>query len=458
MFSKETYINRREQLKKTVGSGLLLFIGNEESGMNYTDNAYRFRQDSSFMYYFGLSFASLYAVIDIDEDKEIIFGDELTIDDIVWMGTEPTLRERSLTVGITEVRPTTDLKKYLDQATAKGQKVHYLPSYRPEHQVKLFHLLGIAPGSEMPSIPMIRAIVDMRNHKTNEEIAEIDKACTITAKMHIAAMKELRIGMKEYEMAAIIEATAKSNGYPLSFPTIATVCGQTLHNHIHTNIVKEGDMLLVDAGCETPMGYAGDMSSTIPAGKRFSSRQKEIYDIQVAAHMNAVHALKPGVPFKDIHKLACRTIFEGLKALGLTKGDPDEAVEVGAHAMFFPCGLGHMMGLDVHDMENLGEVWVGYNGQSKSTMFGYKSLRLARPLEPGFVLTIEPGIYFIPELIDYWRSEHKFMDFINYDKLETYKDFTGLRNEEDYVITKDGARRLGNLYVPVYADEVEAIR
>lgn len=458
MFAKEIYIDRRTQLKKTIGSGLLLFLGNEESGINYADNTYRFRQDSSFLYFFGLNFAGLSAVIDIDEDKEIVFGHELTIDDIVWMGTQPTLHEKAQRIGVDHTLPTAELKKYVKKAIDKRQPVHYLPTYRPEHQVKLFHLLNVKPGTERPSVPFIRAIVEMRNHKRAEEIAEIDRACDVTAQMHTAAMKTLQIGMKEYEVTAVIEAVAQQNGCPLAFPTIATVCGQTLHNHTHIHSVKEGDMLLVDAGAETPMGYAGDMSSTIPAGKQFSDRQREIYDIQVAAHQAAVTALKSGVPFEDIHKLACRTLFDGLKAVGLTKGDAHEAVEAGAHAMFFPCGLGHMMGLDVHDMENLGEVWVGYNGQPKSTVFGLKSLRLARPLEPGFVLTIEPGIYFIPELIDYWKAEHRFTDFINYEKLETYKDFTGLRNEEDYLITETGARRLGHIYVPLTADEVEALR
>lgn len=457
MFAEETYVNRRDCLKKSLGSGLLLFLGNEESGMNYEDNTYPFRQDSTFLYFFGLSYSGLSAVIDIDEDREIIFGNELTIDHIVWMGTQPTLREKAQQVGIKETLPTVELRKYVEKAAVKGQVIHYLPTYRAEHQVKLFDLLGVKPGTEQPSVPFIRSIVNLRNYKTAEEIIEIERACNVTADMHITAMKTVRIGMKECEVAAALEAVAHANGCSLSFPTIATVCGQTLHNHYYGNVVKAGDMLLVDAGAETEMGYAGDMSSTICAGKTFTTRQKEIYDIQVASHLAAVHALKPGVPFKEVYELSCRVICEGLKDLGLMKGDPAEAVAAGAHAMFFPCGLGHMMGLDVHDMENLGEVWVGYDGQPKSTQFGRKSLRLARPLEPGFVLTIEPGIYFIPELIDYWKAEKRFVDFINYDKLETYRDFTGLRNEEDYLITETGARRLGKK-IPLTTEEVEALR
>jgi Xaa-Pro aminopeptidase len=457
MFAKETYTTRRNSLKKSLGTGLLLFLGNEESGMNYEDNTYHFRQDSTFLYFFGLPYAGLAAIIDVDEDKEIIFGDELTMDHIVWMGIQPALCEKAQRVGVTETRPAADLKKYLEKAVAKRQVIHYLPVYRAEHRLKLLDWLDIKLGMEQPSVPFIRGVVNMRNYKTAEELVEIERACNVTADMHITAMKVLRIGMKEWEVVAALEAVAQANGCGFSFPTIATVCGQTLHNHYHGHTVKSGDMLLVDAGAETEMGYAGDMSSTICADKTFTIRQKEVYDIQVAAHTAAVRALKPGVPFKEVYELSCRVICEGLKGLGIMKGDPAEAVAVGAHAMFFPCGLGHMMGLDVHDMENLGEVWVGYDGQPKSTQFGRKSLRLARPLEPGFVLTIEPGIYFIPELIDYWKAEKRFKDFINYDKLESYRDFTGLRNEEDYLITEDGARLLGKK-VPFTTEEVEALR
>lgn len=457
MFVKETYIKRREELKRSVGSGILLFLGNEEVGMNYTDNTYRFRQDSTFLYFFGLNYAGLSAIIDIDNDREIVFGNELTIDDIVWMGTQPTLKEKAHSIGIDQTRPVVELKQYLEDALEKGQTVHYLPVYRAEHAVKLSGLLGIRMGVQYPSVPFIRSVVNLRNHKTEEEIAELERACDVTADMHVTAMRTARAGMKEYEVAAALEAVAQANGCFISFPTIATVNGQTLHNHYHGNTIKDGDMVLIDAGAETEMGYCGDMSSTVCAGNRFSSRQRDIYDIQVAAHLAAVQALRPGTAFSDVYDLSCRTICEGLKGLGLMKGDPAEAVAAGAHAMFFPCGLGHMMGLDVHDMENLGEVWVGYDGQPKSTQFGRKSLRLARPLEPGFVLTIEPGIYFIPELIDLWRSEGRFKDFINYSQVETFKDFGGIRNEEDYLITETGARRLGKK-IPLTAEEVEAMR
>lgn len=457
MFDKEIYRKRREELKKKVGSGLLLFFGNDDSGVNYEDNTYPFRQDSTFLYFFGQPYAGLNAIIDIDNDKEIIFGDELSIDHIVWMGNQPTIHEKASQAGISDTRPTSELATYLSKAKASGQTIHYLPPYRDTHRLRLYELLGVQPHADKPSVDFIKAVVDLRNHKQPEEIVEIEKACNVTADMHIEATKVVREGMYEYEVAAALEAVAQRNGYPLSFPTIATVNGQTLHNHIHVNVVKPGDMFLVDAGAETPEGYAGDMSSTICAGKKFTDRQKSVYDIQVASHLAAVDLLRPGKPFKEVYEEAARVICSGMKDLGIMKGDPAEAVEAGAHAMFFPCGLGHMMGLDVHDMENLGEVWVGYGGEPKSTQFGRKSLRLARPLEEGFVLTIEPGVYFIPELIDYWGAEKRFADFIDYAELNKWRDFGGIRNEEDYLITADGARRLGKK-IPLTTEEVEALR
>ena len=454
MFSKDTYIARRAKLKQTVGSGLLLFLGNDESGMNYAYNTYQFRQDSTFLFFFVIQYSGLSAIIYFDNDREIIFGDELTIDAIVWMGTQPTLKEKSEAAGIKEVRPFKEIEAYLKSAQQKGQQIHYLPTYRAEHLLKLFAWLGVMPGTEQPSVPFILGVVNQRNYKSAEEIAEIEKACVVTADMHLAAMRTVRPGIRESEVAAVVAEAAFKHNYELSFPIIATVNGQTLHNHDHSNLIKPGDMLLLDAGAETEMGYAGDMSSTMPADKKFTQRQRDVYDIQVAAHEAAVAALRPGIKFVDVYEKSCAVIMEGMKSLGFAKGDPMEAVKAGAHAMFMPCGLGHMMGLDVHDMENLGEVYVGYNGQPKSTQFGRKSLRLGRELEPGFVLTIEPGIYFIPELIDLWRSEHKFTEFLNYDKLETYKDFSGIRNEEDYLITEDGARLLGKK-IPLHAEDVE---
>lgn len=365
MFGKETYVQRRALLKKKLGSGVLLFLGNDECGLNYESNTFRYRQDSTFLYYFGLPFAGLSAIIDIDDEKEIIFGDELTIDDIVWMGVQPTLKEKSERVGVTRTLPSVEIVNYLHQCVQKGKSIHYLPPYRAEHKLKLMDWLGIPPVRQEGSVPFIRAVVEQRNHKSAEEIVEIEKACDVTADMHITAMKVLRPGMKEFEVVAAMEAVAAAAGCELSFATIATINGQTLHNHYHGNTVKSGDLFLIDAGAETEMGYAGDMSSTIPADKKFTTRQREVYEIQNAMHLESVKALRPGIPYMDVYDLSARVMVEGLKGLGLMKGNADDAVREGAHALFYPHGLGHMMGLDVHDMENLGELWVGYNGRTE---------------------------------------------------------------------------------------------
>lgn len=457
MFAKETYVQRRAILKQALGSGLLLFLGNDDQGLNYEDNAFRYRQDSTFLYYFGLSAAGLSAIIDIDNNREIIFGDELTIDHIVWMGVQPTLHDKASLVGISDVRPSAQLKTYLQEAQQKKQTIHYLPTYRSEHTLKLLDLLGLLPAQQIASIPFIRAIVAQRNIKSEEEIAEIEKACNVTADMHLAAMKFIRPGMYEYEVVAELNRVAQMNNCDLSFPTIATINGQTLHNHYYGNQIKPGDLFLIDAGAELPNGYCGDMSSTIPADKTFTSRQRAIYEIQNAMHKASVEALRPGIPYMEVYDISAKVMIEGLKDLGLMKGNAEDAVREGAHALFYPHGLGHMMGLDVHDMENLGEVWVGYDGQPKSTQFGRRSQRLAIPLQPGFVHTVEPGIYFIPELMDLWCGQKKFTEFINYDKVEEYRTFGGIRNEEDYLITETGARRLGK-YIPLTPDEVEAMR
>ena len=457
MFAKEIYIRRRQQLKETLKSGLLLFLGNDECGMNYADNTYHFRQDSTFLYFFGSDYAGLAAVIDIDEDREIIFGNELTIDDIVWMGTQPTISEKSERVGIRETLPMGELKSYLERAAAKGQAIHYLPPYRGDHKLWLQDLLGLAPAeiAAKSSVPFIRAVVDQRNYKSVEEIAQIEEAVNISVEMHVTAMRMARPGIKESEIAAAVTEVAMRDGGNLSFPVIATINGQTLHNHCHSNVLQEGQLFLLDAGAENAMHYAGDLTSTMPVSGRFTEQQRMVFDINHRAYTAAVNALRPGVAFRDVHLTAMTEICRGMKELGLMKGDPAEAANIGAYALFMPCGLGHMMGLDVHDMENLGEVYVGYNGQPKSTQFGFKSLRLARPLEPGFVFTVEPGIYFIPELIDKWRAEKQFTDFICYDKLDAWKDFGGIRNEEDYLITADGSRHLGE-NKPCTTEEIEA--
>lgn len=459
MFKKETYINRRNKLSNDIGKGILLFLGNNESPMNYADNTFHFRQDSTFLYFFGVSHPNLAAIIDCESGEEVVYGDDYTIDDIVWMGKQPTIADRFAGVGITKTNPAGKLADDLKKAKAQGRKIHFLPPYRTENKIKLFELLDIKPAQqkEASSLEFVKAVIAQRNYKTPEEIAEIEKAVDVTADMHTEAMKMLRPGMKESEVAAEVQRIAEAAGGHISFPVIATINGQTLHNHYHGNTAQSGQLFLLDCGAETEMGYAGDMSSTFPVDKKFTTRQKEIYQVALNAHEAAISMLKPGVPFREVYYESAREILRGLGAMGFFKGDVDEAVQLGVHAMFFPCGLGHMMGLDVHDMEDLGEQYVGYDNEPKSTQFGAKSLRLGRKLEPGFVLTIEPGIYFIPDLMDKWKAEKKFTDFLDYNKLEAYKDFGGCRNEEDFLITEDGCRLLGKP-IPKTIEDVERLR
>jgi len=443
MFAKEIYIGRREKLKAQFQTGKLLFLGNDECGINYADNTYFYRQDSTFLYYFGISKPDLIALIDIDEDKEYIFGDDATIDLIVWTGSQPRIEELAEQAGI---RHTGNLSEFRTKiAGFDHPSVRYLPPYRPEHILKLNDFLGysVEEASAKASRDFIVAVANQRNIKSKEEIEEIEKAVDVTADMHFAAMHYARAGMTEAQVTAKVHETAIAAGGNLSFPIIATINGQFLHNHYHGNTIKEGELFLLDAGYETPLGYAGDMSSTFPVSRKFTERQKDIYRITLDAHHKAIELAKPGVNFRDVHLHVGEVIFDGLKALGLTKGNTKEAVADGAHALFFPCGTGHLMGLDVHDMENLGEQIVGYGGVPKSTQFGLKSLRLGRELQPGFVLTIEPGIYFIPELIDHWESNHINAGFINFNEVNRYRDFGGIRNEEDILITGTGNRVLG---------------
>ena len=447
MFSKDIYIQRRQRLKKDIGSGIILLLGNEDSGMNYKDNCYRFRQDSSFLYFVGLDKPSLALVIDIDGDKEIIIGDEASIDDIVWMGTQPSLSELASKSGIETVKPVNDLEPIIQNAIASKQSIHFLPPYRPENSIRLSDLLSIPVKEikEKASVPLIKAIVAQRSIKSSEEVKEIDKAVNTSNEMHLAAMRYTKEGLRESEVAGIIEGIAISAGGNISYPVIYTVNGQTLHNHATSNVMKKGQLVLCDAGAETAMHYAGDLTRTFPVDKKFTAVQKEVYEIVLGAEQAAVKALAPGKYFRDIHFLASEYLVEGLKQMGLMKGDSREAVQQGAHALFFPCGLGHMMGLDVHDMEDLGEQYVGYTDElKKSTAFGLKSLRLGKALEPGFVLTVEPGIYFIPELIDRWQAEKKFTEFINYDKLVPFRNFGGARVEENFLITDSGYSLLGD--------------
>jgi Xaa-Pro aminopeptidase len=459
MFDSKLYIARREVLKSKIKDGIILFLGNDESPMNYPDNPYYFRQHSSFLYYFGIDRPSLAAVIDLESGEEMIFGDELTIDDIIWMGNIPTLSEICEKTGIHSVLPIVKLYTVLREAQASDRMIHFLPPYRPENKIKLLRLLNIRPDqfTQKSSEELVRVVISQREIKDNYEIAEIDKAVNWSVDMHEAAIRMVRPGMLEAQVAAeVTKISLEREGY-ISFPIIATVNGAVLHNHYHGNIVKEGQLFLLDAGAETPLHYAGDLTSTFPVSDKFTNQQSGIYQIVLDAHYGSASFLRPGITFKEVHFEASRILFEGLKSLGLVKGNTEEAIAEGAHALFFPHGLGHMMGLDVHDMEDLGEINVGYCGEAKSPQFGLRSLRLAKELKPGFVLTIEPGIYFIPELINLWKGEKRFEQFINYREVEKYMSFGGVRIEQNYLITETSFRLLGRKK-PMDISEIEMLR
>lgn len=459
MFNTQTYQARRNALRNEIKNGILLFTGNTESPMNYPANGYRFRQDSAFLYFFGLNQADLAGVIDLDEDKEILFGNDVDMDDIIWMGPQPTMKELGERVGIHDARPMKELDGYVEKARQKGRKVHFLPPYRGDTKIWLSELVGwpVHQLKNEASQELIKAVVKLRSIKSTEEIEIISKMVDVAGLMHTTAMKMAFPGIKEQEIAGTIEGIALAKAGPVSFPIILSMNGETLHNHHHHNILTEGRMMVVDAGCESDEYLlASDITRTVPVGGKFSHRQKEIYETVLRANMAAIDAIKPGILYRDVHMLAAKTIAEGLKAIGIMKGDTDEAVAQGAHAMFFPHGLGHMLGMDVHDLEGVGENNVGYDNEiQRSSQFGTAFLRLARRLQPGFVLTVEPGIYFIPALIDQWRAEGKFTDFINYDILETYKDFGGIRIEDDVLVTDTGSKVLGKP-IPKTVEEIEA--
>lgn len=458
MFEPSVYAERRKRLMSQIGSGLILFPGNDESPMNYPANTYPFRQDSSFLYFFGLAQPGWAGVIDADGGKEILFGDDIGLEDVIWMGHLPTVKERAALSGVGTTRPLAKLEAVLKQAKAKKRKVHFLPPYRAEGARKLAGWLGLPLQGvkAKASQALSRAVIAQRSVKSPAEVDEIELALDVTREMYLAAMAMVRPGIHEHDVMGRIEGIALGRGCRTAFPSIVTVNGQTLHNHGYHNVLSEGRLLVDDSGAEAPSGYASDITRTIPVSGRFTPRQKEVYEVVLEAQETAVRAIRPGVPYRDVHLAAARVVAGGLTALGLMKGDPAEAVRAGAHALFFPHGIGHMMGLDVHDMEDIGESLVGYTeGLKRSRQFGLAYLRLARELEPGFVVTVEPGVYFIPPLIDAWRKARKFAAFIDYEKVEGYRDFGGIRIEDDVLVTADGRRVLGRP-IPKTVAEVEA--
>ena len=458
MFSKETYVHRRETLKKLVKNGLIIFFGNNNSPANYPSNCYTFRQDSSFLYYFGQTREGLVGVIDIDNDKEYLIGDDIDIEDIGWYGSVDSVSDLAAQVGIMNSAPMKQLKPLTEKAQSKGQKIHFLPPYRFDIKIQIMDLLGIHPSQQKgrASMDLIMAVVKMRSAKEQQEIEEIERACAIGYKMHTTAMKLCKPGVTEQYIAGIIDGIANSHGSMVSFATILSQHGEIMHGNPSPNKLEEGRLMLCDAGAETNMNYCSDNTRTMPVGGKFTQRQLEIYQIVEACHDYTLKVAKPGVPWKEVHTNVCRLMTDKLKELGLMKGDTDEAVAAGAHAMFLPHGLGHMMGMDVHDMESLDQRYVGFDDEFQpSDQFGTNCLRMGRRLEENYIMTDEPGIYFIPALIDDWKASGHNAEFINFDLLETYKDFGGVRIEDDILITKDGCRFLGKERIPYHPHDVE---
>lgn len=458
MFKKEIYVKRRNILRSKVKSGLILMPGNREAPYNYPSNTYHFRQDSTFLYYFGLNHADMVGVIDIDADTDCIYANDYTIDDIIWMGDQPTVRQSAAEVGVGSTYPLRELYAVIANAIAAGRKIHFLPPYRADVSAMIERLLGISAASVpvYASRELIAAVISMREIKEIEEIEEIEKACEIGYVMHTTAMRMCRQGVAEREIAGVVEGIALSRGAGVSFHNILSQNGQTLHNHSHDGILEKGRLMLMDAGAENTMNYCSDNTRTMPVGGKFSPLQRDVYNVLVSAFEHAIELIKPDVRYLDVHLAACRRLTEGLKELGFMKGDVDEAVASGAHALFMPHGLGHQMGLDVHDMEGLGETAVGYDSQTeRSTQFGLASLRMGKKLRKGHVITCEPGIYFIPALLDKWEREHINSSFIDYDKVRSMATFGGMRVEDDILVTETGHKVLGGHRIPYTADQIE---
>ena len=461
MFDKQTYVNRRARLRSLVNDGIIIIFGNNESPCNYPSNGYYpFRQDSSFLYYFGLNRDGLVGVIDIDNNSETVFGNDIDIEDIVWYGSVDSVHDLAAQVGVEHTVPMRALKNTCNEALRQKRRIHFLPPYRHDIKIQIFDLLGIHPvqQKEAASMELIKAVVSMRSVKEQQEIEELERAAEIGYLMHTTAMRLTRPGVTEKFVGGQVDGIAHSYGAMTSFPTIYSQHGEIMHGNPSMSVLQAGRLALCDAGAETINNYCSDNTRTMPVSGTFTQRQLEIYSIVEACHDHVLEVAKPGVKYFDVHLAVCRLMTERLKELGLMKGDTDEAVAAGAHAMFLPHGLGHMMGMDVHDMEGLGQTNVGFDEETRPNLeqFGTNALRMGRRLQKGFVVTDEPGIYFIPALIDEWKADGHCKEFINFDQLETYKDFGGIRIEDDILITEDGCRFIGEKRIPYHPKDVEA--
>ncbi|WP_211450780.1 aminopeptidase P family protein [Collimonas antrihumi] len=459
MFESAIYAQRRRQLKQKFSSGLLLLPGNTDVSMNYLHNHYWFRQDSSFSYFFGLNQPDLAALIDIDADSEILFGDDPGLDDVIWVGPQTPFAERAESVGIAAAQPYKQLADVLAQARSQGRTIHYLPPYRGETILELASLLGCTPEQckAGASESLMAAVIALREIKGDEEIAEIENALSVTRDMHIAAMQQAKAGTYEYQVVAAMEGIMRSHDLQNAYPMIFSRCGEILHNRDHKNLLQAGDLVVNDSGASSALGYASDITRTFPVGGRFSESQRSLYEIVLAAQLLAIDTMRPGISYLEVHKLAAGHMVAAMIKLGFFNGSPEQVVESGAYAICFPHGLGHQMGLDVHDMEGLGETRVGYDASvSRSELFGLRNLRLAKPLRAGMVVTVEPGMYFIPALIQRWQAEARHSNLINYEKFVEYMDFGGIRIEDDVLVTSSGARVLGPA-IPKTCAEIETL-
>lgn len=459
LFDSRTYTERRRILREKVGSGLILFFGNNNAPCNYPANGYTFRQDSSFLYYFGQERDGLVGIIDADSGQEWLLGDDIDIEDIIWTGFVPSVHDLAAQSGVGSSAPLAQLPIMLSKARGRGQKIHFLPPYRHDHMIQIADLMDMHPlqTRAAASVDLIKAVVSMRSIKSDAEVSEIERAMAIGYKMHTAAMKACRPGVTEKSIGGLMEGIAMAEGAKVSFNSIVSMHGEIFHGDPSLKPLEAGRLLLVDAGAETVNSYCSDNTRTMPVSGRFTAKQREIYSIVEACHDLTIEKARPGLKWMDMHLDVCRLMTDRLKDIGLMKGDTEEAVQAGAHAMFLQHGLGHMMGMDVHDMEGLGQIYVGFDDEVRpSEQFGTDCLRCGRRLQPGFVMTDEPGIYFIPALIDKWKAEKMHTEFINYDKLEEYRDFGGIRIEDDILITEDGCRVLGKDMIPYMPDDVEA--
>lgn len=469
VFSRETYIKRRSELLALMAQkgakGIAVFLGNAETAQNYSGNDYKFRQGSSFLYYWGIDAPMFAAVLDLESGESCIYGDDYEIDDIIWMGPMPSVASLADEVGVSKSKKYQDFDTDVLTAKANGRTIHLLAESRWFNACKIGKLLGIEPsdlftkgktGAPAASRELTESVIAMRLVKSDEEILLLDKACELGYEMHTVARKNILVGRKEQEIVGAMEGVALSKGWGTSFSTILTQHGEIFHCHSHESLLEAGRLMVIDAGVESNQHYASDYTRTYPTAGRFTDKQRDIYQIVYECNELAFSLTKPSVTYRDVHLSVAGHMLEGLSSIGLVHGNVDDMVASGVAGLFMPHGLGHNMGMDVHDMEDLGENLVGYDpDQKRSEQLGLGSLRMARKLVKGNVITDEPGIYFIPDLIEAWKKEGIAKDFINYNALESYYSFGGIRLEDDVLVTENGARRLGSQRLPISPEEVE---